>query len=296
MTVWAPTSFQSGKVEPYISLAELLGSATAAAVDFQHLIAGGTDDQQTAAVTELIWRASAIADLYTLGTVNNVPGTLNATYNPEGQWFRPTRDGIIIIHPAFKPIIGLSAFSYGWGPGNNQINIPISQDNVIFDEEQFEISQWGPAGVQFGGLSQLFGGGPGTRRRIWAQYTYLNGFFNSFLTADCESGASELQVSDYVGAQPGMFAMMWDAQYDEQLQIDPDYDGQSLTIPLLTPTTFSHVAGTNFSAIPLAVKQAAIHLTGQPGGMAAPKDSVSYEDYGMAFDLLDDFKPTWGKL
>jgi hypothetical protein len=307
----APFSFQSGQVEPYISMVELLASATAAAVDFGHLIENGTDEQQTAATQELIWRASAIADLYTLGRSGNTVGTLNATLNKEGQWNTPKRDGNVIIHPAFIPIVALTAFGFGSGP--QTVNVPISNDNVIFDEEQFIITNAGPlAGVTaYGNLNQIFGGL--TNRRVWCTYSYICGYANSFTLADYVVGTEEILVTDPTGMQPGQPMMLWDAENNEQTFIASTYNGVSSTIPLASPTQFAHVSGTNFSAIPPAVKQACIHLvcalvkeraqggvvletSGGMGGATISKSDATNQDYSDAFDLLDDFKPTWGKL
>lgn len=311
--VYAPTSFQSGKIEPYITYEELVASATGAAVDWAHLIAGGNTDAQRAAAVATIWRASAIADLYTLGRSGNTVGTLNATVNTENQRTYPTRRGQLIIHPAFLPIIGVSSFSYGGGPGNNQLLIPVTLDNVEFDEEQFIITQWGPSGIQFGSLSQVLGG-TGNRYQVICKYTYICGYANSFLTEDASTDDTDVVITDPTGIQPNLPMMVWDGDKNEQCQVDASYDGTSSTIPLASPLVYDHAAGTNFSALPLAVKQACIHIccaivkergqsgiilqsSGGAGGAQQMREGAgNIQDYIDAFDLLDEFRPTMGKF
>lgn len=310
MTVYAPLTYQSGKLEPYITLNELRFSATASSIDFEDLIKNAGLTGNDKALQELIWRASAHADLYCLGRSMGTTGTLNATVNTEPGRYRQNRRGQFIVHPAFAPIIGVVAFSIG--PGSNALNIPLSASNVEFDEEEFIISSAYPQGIQFGSLSQVVGGVGAREGKYYCLYTYVCGYANSFLTAACAPGATELLITDPTGLQPGQPMMLWDAALDEQVIVDPSWVVESSPVLLSTPTQYAHGVGVNFSALPLAVKQAVIHLVvgmvksrGQGGlvleetgaeSSVGSRTLTNVDEFEDAYDLLDEFRMTWGKL
>ena len=133
MGVVAPYITQEGIIVPYVSVEEVLFSPTASAIDFTSLIPGGTQTQQTKALQDLIVRASAKADRYTMGML----GTLNATINTENGRYRPNRMGQVIVNPYYTPIIELKSFSIGYGPGQGLSPVTITKDNVSIEHDSY---------------------------------------------------------------------------------------------------------------------------------------------------------------
>ena len=303
MTVTASWIQQGGRVEPYVSLNEVKFSASAAAVDFSNLIENGSAAVQDRALSELIVRASAMADRFTMGQY----GTLNATSNPENGRYRPNRLAQIVINPYFTPIIGVTDFQCGWGPGTGLYEIPLTASNCSIEREQFIITQASSVGLEVGPLT-VAGGNWSSNAELFCQWTYLNGYANSFTTATSAVGATSITLSDTTGIFAGMNLTVWDGMNDEYVQV-ASVAGNVVT--LSASLSFAHGVGVNVSAMPADVKQAVIHFviglvkqrgqggiviseTGEPIA-TTPKAQNSMEDFVMAYDLLQPFKVVWGR-
>lgn len=303
MTVIAPYNLSGGRVENYVSLAELKNSVTAASLDFSNLIAGGNQNQQNIALQEAISKASAMVDQYCMG----VYGTLCATASVENGRYRVSRDREIIVNPNYVPILEVRSFSVGWGPGANLLSIPLTADNCEIEREQFVITSTGALGLLNGSLS-FAGGFNGPGSRVFVQYEYVSGWANSFLSAGSLAGASSIAVVDSTGFYPGQFFTIWDAPNDEYCQVR-SVSGNTITTQ--NPTLYAHGAGVNASTLPQTVKQACIHFVvgivkqrgagglvigdaGEPVAVTA-RTETSMEDMVLAYDLLDDFKAQWSR-
>lgn len=306
MTVIAPFVNSGGRVEPYVSLDEVKFSATASAIDFTNLIENGSAAVQDRALSEIIVRASAKADQYTMGLY----GSLNATTNTENGRYRPNRMGQLVIHPYFSPILELTAFSTGWGPGTNMMAITLSPQIVSIERDQFIITSNNPSGTYYGNLG-IAGGMWNNTNQMFCEWTYINGWANSFTTATSAAGDTSLDLLDATGIYPGMFLTVWDGQNDEYIQVDSSYVVGNTTIPLVSPLRYKHGNGCNVSALPATVKQAVIHFVvamikqrgegglvlsevGEPVAVSSRVQS-SAEDEVRAYDLLDEFKQFWGR-
>jgi len=173
--VIAPFFSTEGIVEPYVSLNEVKFSATAAAIDFSNLIENASQVAQDRALQETIVRASSKTDTYCYGKL----GTLNATSNTENGWYRPNRDGNLVFTPSFSPILAVTDIQVGWGPGDGLSDITLSSSNVAIDRDQFTLTAPSTLGLYFGNLG-IAGGRWGYQTNMWCQYTYINGWFNSF--------------------------------------------------------------------------------------------------------------------
>jgi hypothetical protein len=103
MGVVAPFIKTEGIISPYVSVTEVLNSATAASVDFTNLVPNASLNAQTEALKDLIVKASAKADNYCLGAL----GTLCATVNTENGRYSANRLGQFVIQPYFWPILEL---------------------------------------------------------------------------------------------------------------------------------------------------------------------------------------------
>ena len=140
---------QSGRIEPYVSLDEVKFSATASAIDFSNLVENGSQAVQDRSLAELIVRASAMADLFTMGQY----GSLNATINTENGRYRPNRYGQVIINPYFTPILAVTDFQIGWGPGQGMYDITINNDTCSIEREQFIVTYASSIGLTVGPLT-----------------------------------------------------------------------------------------------------------------------------------------------
>jgi hypothetical protein len=311
MTVLNQSNLQWGRAEPYLSLEEFLASPTASMLSFETFVEGGDQSDQMKALNQLIIRASGKVDSHCMGKF----GTLCATGNIEQKRSTPTRAGEFIVHPEFSPILAVTAFSYGPNPGAFA-DVTLDSNNCMVQDEEFTITALGGGGVQvYDGIGAL--GALLTRPRAlggpqYVQYSYISGWMNSFSTADVASGVSELEVVDPTGALPGGQLTIWDASNDEVVYVANDYVLGANPVTFAYPTQFAHVAGTNISALPSEVKQAVIHFVvdmveqrGETGFIvdesgvakgAGPVGSGNTPHAIAAYDLLDNFKRTWGGL
>ena len=302
MTVTASWIGQGGRVEPYVSLNEVKFSASAAAVDFSNLIENGSAAVQDRALSELIVRASAMADRFTMGQY----GTLNATSNTENGRYRPNRYAQLVINPYFQPIIAVTDFQCGYGPGDGLFDIPLTTGNLSIEREQFIVTQSASVGLQVGPLT--ISGSWSPDAELFCQWTYVNGYANSFTTAQSAAGTNTLTVNDTTGVFAGMNLTVWDGMNDEYVQVASVNNN---TITLVNPLQFNHGTGVNVSALPADAKQAVIHFviglvkqrgqggvvigeTGEPVAVT-PKAQNSMEDFVLAYDLLQPFKVVWSR-
>ena len=308
MSVIAPYYLSGGRVEPYVTLDEVKFSATASGIDFTNLIENASQTVQDRALKELITRASSKADVYCMGQY----GTLCATANTESGRYSANRLGQFVIHPYFSPILELRAFSVGWAPGTNMQAITLSNQNVSIEREQFIVTSQSANGITLGGVglnSVIQGGWPAYQQ--FCQWTYVNGWANTFTTTSVVSGVSSIVVTDPTGIYANQNLTIWDGQNDEYVQVASTYVTGSTTVTLVNPLLYNHGIGVNVSALPAVVKQAVIHFVvamvkqrGQGGlvlqeigeGVAVtPHTQTSAEDEVLGYDLLEEFKSFWGR-
>ena len=301
--VVAPFFQTEGLIEPYVSLNEVKFSPTASAIDFSNLIENASQVAQDRALADLIKRASSKADAFCYGRM----GSLNATSNTENGWYRPNRDGNLIFAPSFTPVLEVTDIKVGWGPGAGLTDIQISANNVAIDRDQFTPTAPSTLGLYFGSLG-IAGGRWGYQTNMWCQYTYINGWFNSFTTAQAGVGSTTLSVTDALGIYPGMTITIWDGMNDEVATVA---SVTGTTITLTSGLQFNHGIGVNVSTLPASVKQAVIHLVvalvkqrgegglvineiGEPAAVSS-RSQTSQEDELQAYDLLEPYKVLGGR-
>lgn len=308
MTIVAPWVLEENNHTPYCSVQEVLNSPTAASVDFTNLIPDASMNAQYAAVDDLIVKASAMADNYCLDAL----GTLCATTNTENGRYRPNRMGQFVVQPYYWPILELQAFSCGYGPGQGMTAVTLNENNVSIERHQFIVTSQNGLGpsVQFGNLNTGLGGWNGMQEQF-CQWTYVNGFANTFSTAAMSAGDTSIEVTNSTGIYPGSALTIWDGAKDENIYVADSYDGTSLTLPLTAPIKYSHTVNTNVSALPSTVKQAVIHFVvamvkergsgalvinelGEPLGASSRQVTQDW-DMSAGYDLLDTFKQIWGR-
>lgn len=306
MSIVAPFVYSSGMVEPYVSLDEVKFSPTASAIDFSNLIENASQAVQDRALYELIVRASSKADSYTMG----VYGSLCATSNTENGRYYMNRAGQIVINPYFTPILAVQSFSAGWGPGDGLQPITLSTSNCAIERTQFIITSQSTMGLYFGNLG-IVGGNMQSGTEIFCQWTYVNGWANTFTSSSSAAGATTINVKNVTGIFPGQNLTIWDGQKDEYVQVSPSWVPGVTTLTFTNPLKYAHGSGVNVSALPASIKQAIIHFVvamvkergqgglvlneiGEPSAVSGRTES-SMHDEVLAYDLLDEFKQIWGR-
>jgi len=306
MSIVAPFVYSGGMVEPYVSLSEVKFSPTASAIDFTNLIQDASQAVQDRALYELIVRASSKADSYTMG----VYGSLCATSNTENGRYYMNRAGQIVINPYFTPILAVQSFSAGWGPGDGLQPITLSTSNCSIERTQFIITSQSTMGLYFGNLG-IVGGNMQSGTEIFCQWTYVNGWANTFTNTTSNAGATSVTVNNVTGIYPGQFLTIWDGQKDEYVQVSTSWAVGNTTLTFTNPLRYAHGSGVNISALPASVKQAVIHFVvalikergqgglvlneiGEPTAVSSSTES-SATDEMQGFKLLDGFKSIWGR-
>ena len=307
--VVSPFIGQIGRAESYISINEFKFSATASAIDFTQLIANSSQAAQDRALTELIVRASAKIDAYCMGRL----GTLNATSFTQNGRYRIDRQGRFKIHPSFTPVIAVAAFSWGPNPGA-LFPLALTPSNVWSEEEEIVVSPWNSNGttVAYTGSDAYSWLISDTNdSEYYTQFTYINGWPNSFTTTSTASGASAVVLVDPTGIYPNTNITIWDGMQDEYCLVASNYVPGTPTVSFASPLQYAHGKGVNVSAMHPVVKQACIHFTvalvkqrGQGGFVVdeqgvtqavSGKTETSTEDEIHAYNLLDEFKAISGR-
>jgi len=289
----------------YLTPAEVKGSPIASAIDFTQLIPGGDFKTQDTALASLIAQASAEADQYCLGAV----GTLGATVNTEAGRYRSNRQGWIIVHPGFWPILEVQTFSVGTSPGMTT-QLTVTNDNCWIEQRQFVMAATSDSWSSNGPV-ELSAIGWNMNGYQFVEYTYVNGFFCQFLSSPVAAGASSIVVPHTTGLYPGIPFTIYDGSLSETATVASTWDSTSTTIPLVAPLTYAHGAGTHATTLPPTVKEAVIHLVvakvkarGQGGfvlneigepTMVSGRTETSYEDHRIGLNLLDAFKQVTGR-
>lgn len=311
MTIYAPYIGQIGNVESYISPTELKFSPTASALDLSDLVEDGSQAANDLALIQLIKRASGMADAFCYGKM----GTLNATINTENGRYNTDRLGRIKIHPKYTPIIGISAFSYGTNAGS-LTPLSLTTGNAWIEEEELVIIPSGTNGtVVYTGtdvLSQLTYGDMGGWG-YYCEWSYINGWANSFTTSPTVAGSITMSVVDGTGLYPGVQTNIWDGMNDEIVTLASTYVAGSNSLVFTSGTLFKHGTGVNVSRIHTNIKQAVVHLVcslvkerGQGGGFeispageviqsSSGKSKGFSDDEIQAYNLLDPFECISGR-
>jgi hypothetical protein len=236
--------------KPYLSLAEYKSAPTA--LDYGNLVQGGTQAQQDAELTNAITRASSYIDQF----CNQIIG---ATVDVEQQRVRLRPSGELAIHPKYFPIVALTSLSVGYNP---QSLVAVPDCSIAWLEEQQIIFPYANANLTWSSQGALgYGTGVGTRQTAYVQYGYVNGYANTLTAQNAAQGATSLTVVDGTGITPGESLKIFDGASTENIIVADNYTFGSTTVPLTAPLAYAHAAGVSVSALPAAVKEAAILVT-----------------------------------
>jgi hypothetical protein len=282
---------------PYITADEYRSAPTS--IDIDNLVFNSSDPVvQDSELINVIARASSWIDTF----CNQI---LAATHETETQRARISGDGYIKFHPRYNPIVALTAFAYG-NPSTELVTV---QDcSVAWLEDQQILFPYAYNSSLFTSQGPLqLGGAQASGSQVYLKYTYVTGYANS-LIATAVATQSTLTVTKGTGIRGGLEMKIYDGQYSETVVVADTYVFDSLTVPLVTPLVYSHTAGVSISALPPAIKEAAIlvttamlkvrgdaSLTMAIGTQAnsVTSDGVTQNigsDMGMAMDLLKPYR------
>lgn len=235
---------------PYLSLAEFKNAPTA--LDYGNLVAGGNQAAQDAELTNAITRASSWIDQY----CNQIIG---ATADVEQQRARIRPDGTIRFHPKYFPIVALTSFAWGSTP-NSLVTAPDVSGAWL--EEQEVIFPYAGQNLTYSNQGPLsFGFPSSSRAETFIKYSYINGYANALTTASANAGDTSIVVDYPVGIIPGETLKIFDGASTENVAVSSNYSFGSSTVLLASPLINNHVSGVSVSALPAAVKEAAILVT-----------------------------------
>lgn len=280
---------------PYLTLDEFKNAPTA--LDYGNLVQGGSSAAQDAELTNAITRASSWIDQY----CNQIIG---ATTDTEQQRARINPDGTIAIHPKYWPVVALTNFSFG--PTPNQLTTAPDPSQAWFEEQQI-IYPYANLGASWSSAGPLgFGFPASARSKVYVNYTYVNGYANTTFATAASASATSITVASGEGITAGQMLTIFDGVNTERITVASSYTFGSATIPLTAPLTYAHDVGVSVSALPAAVKQAAILLTSaflkirgdaslvlsvttRPGE-AIPGSQMLGSDRAVAEELLKPFR------
>ena len=280
---------------PYLTLAEFKNAPTA--IDIDNLVWNSTDpDVQDAELTNVIARASSYLDTY----CNQI---LGATVDTEQQRTRIGRDGTIKFHPNNSPVVAVTDLWYGSDPNNM---VQVTDPSVCWLESQQVIFPYVNLSTTLTSQGPLSFGFPYyNSSQCFIKYSYINGYENDTIVL-ATAGQSTLTVTTGIGFRAGLTVKIYDGMSSENVTIANTYVFGSATIPLTAPLVYSHVAGTSISALPPAIKEAAILVTAAmlkvrgdnamvmnvttTPGTAMPNAQHAQEEILMAQELLKPYR------
>jgi hypothetical protein len=279
---------------PYLTIAEYKQAPTS--VDVDDLVGGGSAGINDQELANCIARASSWIDV----ECNQV---LGATLDTEQFRARISRDGMLKIHPRYNPVMGVVSASYG----NNPLSLSaLDATTAWIDDNMSVVFPMGGNTVAFLGTIQ-FAPIYSPYADQYVQLTYVNGYANTVNTASSNAGVTSLALKDLTGFVPNQKFMVYDGVNTEVLQVSSSFTvaqgAGSLT--LASATAYSHTSGVSVSALPPAIKQAAIYMTNvilksrgnatitmgglTPSYIQSENPAVA-DDYNSAMRLLEPFR------
>lgn len=280
---------------PYLTLDEFKNAPTA--IDIDNLVFNSSDPEvQNSELNNVIARASSWIDTY----CNQI---LGATSETEQQRTRIRNDGTIRFHPNNSPIIAVTDLWYGFDPGNL---IQAQDPSVCWLESQEVIFPYATLGTSYSSQGPLGLGLPSSPQlEVFLKYSYINGYPNSTI-ATAVATQTSLTVTEANGIRAGVQLKIYDGMKTENVMVGSTYTFGSTTIPLSSPLIYSHEAGVSISALPPAIKEAAILVTTAmlkvrgdnsmvmavttAPSVAIPGSQNMGQDMAMAMDLLKPYR------
>lgn len=236
---------------PYLTTEEYKQAPTS--IDYSNLVLASSDPAvQDAELANVIARASSWIDVH----CNQV---LSATEETEQQRSRLRPDGMLAVHPRYFPIVALTSLSYGITP-NQMIDFPDLSFGWI--EDQSFVIPYTASNLTYSSQGPIQFGMPAIpRSQVFTKYTYISGYANTTLAANANAGATSITVVDGSGITAGARMTIYDGMNSENIVVASNYTFGSTTVPLESPLAYAQTSGVSVSALPPAIKQAAILVT-----------------------------------
>jgi hypothetical protein len=281
--------------KPYLTLTEFKNAPTA--LDYGNLVVGGNQAAQDAELSNAILRASSWIDQ----ECNQIIG---ATVDVEQQRIRARNDGTLRFHPKYFPVVALTDLQFGYTPNSL---VSVSDPSQAWFEEQEIIYPYAQLPQSMSSQGPLSFGFPASSRvECYIKYTYINGYANTTVATIASAGSSVLLLDDGTGIAPGEQLTIYDGANTERVTVASSYSFDSNTVPIVGTLAYTHAVGVSVSALPAAIKEAAILMTSAflkirgdaalimgatnvVSGQAAP-NTIYGNDVAIAKDLLKPFK------
>jgi len=259
-SAYAPFDVSYSQRTPYLTVTEYQNAPTA--LDIGNLVAGGSPLVQQQALQEVIGRASSWMDQFCCGAW----GTLAATQNIENGRVWGNRNGQLVVHPKYWPILSVDTFSYSaiggnqWGVGGLSGGFGTTAasitpaGNIWIEPQQFVVS---PSGVSSWNVNSAQGIGTA---EYFCEWTYTNGWPVTTLAASVAAGSQSITLTNVTGIFPGTALTLYDMPNDEQIQVASTYSVGASVVPLVSPLQYTHFSAMATN-LPPAIKQAAILAT-----------------------------------
>lgn len=225
-----------GNPVPYVTVAEVKRSPIF--LQLKKLVPGSSDAERDAELAAIVLRISAMIN-------REVNQNLAATVDHEVGRVTVSEWGELRIHTRSDPIVEIRSLAVG--PHPSQLTPITDLSDAVMDPWRITI----PAPRSF------FGTGPRRGARLWAEWTYVNGYPVTTLSAPVEAGDTSVSVVDATGIVPGRTILtIEDGSWIEAVT-PAAVDGNVLTV---APLMFAHQAGTGIHGLPGDVKEATLLL------------------------------------
>lgn len=222
----------AGHVTPYITVEQLERSPVSS--QLKKLVPEMDEGERYGELDRIIRRASSMIN-------GEVRQNLAATVDSEIGQVRVSDWGDLRLHTRSSPIVSVLSVSVGPDPANLT---PISDlSNIVIEPWRITIPR--------GSLSLR------PRSQMWAQWTYINGWPVTTLTATVSRGATSVTVADSTGILANQTLLtVQDGGSMEQF-IPTAVTGNVLTVP---PMAYPHQQGTGVTALPDVIEEATLLL------------------------------------
>jgi hypothetical protein len=255
-----------------VSAEEFLASPTW--LDSQDLVSKGSTLQQGNELTNQLIKASGWA--WTLAEQNLAAHKVYAQDRfPVDRW------GNVYIVPGNSPVRSVDGLA--WGSDFQNLTVLSLPSTQVWVERTGRASSIivapYPAGYSKGLSDFQFGGRRAAQDYVYVQYLYTAGYCVTTLAEDAISGATQINLTDPTGLQPGAssgllgaipgsIARIWDPADtsgstggEEAIRVSPAWVAGTNPVLLTAPLAHNHAAGAAVDELPPEVHQAVIALT-----------------------------------
>lgn len=218
-----------GVAVPYITVAELDRSPIAN--QLKKLVPRTSDNDRDAEMARIIMRVSSMINA-------EVGQNLAATVDLEVGQVRVDADGNLNIHCRSNPIVEVRSLEVG--PSLSQLSAVSDLSGLILNPWRITVPGCGRPGA-----------------RLWARWTYINGYPVTMLTAPATAGTTTITVKDSTGILAGETVLtIADGQNLEDVAVTA-VAGTAITVSALA---YNHAAGVGVNELPADIEEATLLL------------------------------------